>query len=113
MLILPVPPKQVLLCTGANATGKCLYKVYEMEKCHQLETPFYHSCNTFAPDGEDFACYPRVTNCGGICTSPTGCTFGAVDFNYEHKYNLSAIGWGALVSSFDCSKKTLHTGAAP
>jgi hypothetical protein len=94
------------MCTGPNATGKCEYRVYAMETCHQLEAPFYRNCNTFAPDGEGFACYPRVMNCGGLCTSPTGCTFGAVDFDYVHKYNLSAIDWDGLISSFDCFEKT-------
>ncbi|KAL6356087.1 hypothetical protein LRP88_09675 [Fusarium phalaenopsidis] len=79
----------VLMCTGANATGTC----------------HYENVKTFAPDGENFACYPRVYDCGGICKSPTGCTFGKVDFNYEHKYNLSAIGWDTLFQSFDCFEK--------
>ncbi|POR35650.1 hypothetical protein TPAR_04161 [Tolypocladium paradoxum] len=105
----PVEKRQlggVLMCTGPNATGKCTYKVYKMNKCQQLKAPFYHSINTFAPDGEDFYCNPRVIDCGGICRSPTGCTFGDVDFNYEHKYNLSAISWDVLFSSFDCTEKT-------
>ncbi|PNY20897.1 uncharacterized protein TCAP_07301 [Tolypocladium capitatum] len=96
----------VLLCTGPNATGKCQHNVYQLDKCHQLRAPFYRSINTFAPDGEAFVCYPRVVDCGGICTSPTGCTFGAVGFAYAHKYNLSAIGWDVLFSSFDCSNRT-------
>ncbi|KAI8677290.1 hypothetical protein NCS56_00618800 [Fusarium sp. Ph1] len=95
----------VLMCTGANATGTCHYEVYKLEKCHQLPPPFYKNVKTFAPDGENFACYPRVYDCGGICKSPTGCTFGKVDFNYEHKYNLSAIGWDTLFQSFDCFEK--------
>ncbi|KAH7272861.1 hypothetical protein FSOLCH5_003152 [Fusarium solani] len=95
----------VLMCTGANATGTCHYEVYKLEKCHQLPPPFYKNVKTFAPDGENFACYPRVYDCGGICKSPTGCTFGKVDFNYEHKYNISAIGWDTLFQSFDCFEK--------
>ena len=47
--------------------------------------------------------------CGGICTSPTGCTFGAVDFGYANKYNLSAIGWDHYIASFDCHLKTPTT----
>lgn len=76
-----------------------------METCHQLEAPFHHNVNTFAPDGEAFECFPRAGDCDAICRSPTGCTFGAVDFAYEHKYNLSAIKWDTLFSSFDCSLK--------
>ncbi|KAK5989908.1 hypothetical protein PT974_08171 [Cladobotryum mycophilum] len=92
----------VLICTGANATGACDYKVYEMNKCHQLEAPFYENVGTFAPDGEPFFCFPRIGNCGSICTSPTGCTFGAVNFTYEHKYDIAAIKWNTYFRSFDC-----------
>ncbi|UKZ51568.1 hypothetical protein TrVGV298_005328 [Trichoderma virens] len=95
----------VLLCTGANATGTCNYEVYKLDTCHQLKAPFHQNTSTFAPDGEDFECFPRIGNCGSICTSPTGCTFGSVDFNYEHKFDLGAIQWNNLISSFDCSKK--------
>ncbi|OAA69467.1 hypothetical protein ISF_02737 [Cordyceps fumosorosea ARSEF 2679] len=95
----------VLICTGANATGDCVYKKYELNKCQQLEPPFLANASTFAPDGDAFACYPRVMDCGGICTSPTGCTFGQVDFGYEHKFNLSAIQWNTLIRSFDCFEK--------
>ncbi|KAK7414886.1 hypothetical protein QQX98_006307 [Neonectria punicea] len=95
----------VLMCTGVNATGTCHYDVYELNKCHQLPEPFLLNINTFAPDGEDFSCYPRVTGCDDICRSPTGCTFGAVDFNYEHKYDLGAIKWDKLFKSFDCTAK--------
>ncbi|RSL83450.1 hypothetical protein CEP51_004485 [Fusarium floridanum] len=101
----------VLMCTGANATGTCHYEVYKLKECNQLPPPFYKNIKTFAPDGENFACYPRVYDCGGICKSPTGCTFGKVDFNYEHKYNLSAIGWDTLFQSFDCFEK--RTPPAP
>lgn len=96
---------QILTCTGVNATGTCHYEVYELDKCHQLPEPFHANINTFAPDGEAFSCYPRTTDCDGICRSPTGCTFGSVDFNYEHKYDLSAIHWNTLFKSFDCSAK--------
>ncbi|KAM0436749.1 hypothetical protein ACHAPT_002460 [Fusarium lateritium] len=95
----------ILMCTGANATGTCHYEVYELKKCHQLPPPYYRNIKTFAPDGENFACYPRVYDCGGICKSPTGCTFGKVDFNYENKFNMSAIGWDSLFQSFDCFEK--------
>lgn len=95
----------VLICTGANATGQCSHQVYTMEECHQLPAPYYQNTNTFAPDGEAFSCFPRVYDCGGICKSPTGCTFGGVDFAYENKYNLGAIQWDTLIKSFDCSLK--------
>ncbi|RFU76329.1 hypothetical protein TARUN_5917 [Trichoderma arundinaceum] len=99
----------VLLCTGANATGTCDYAIYELKKCHQLPAPFYHNTSTFAPSGEDFECFPRIGDCGAICMSPTGCTFGSVDFHYKNKYNLGAIKWNSLISSFDCSLKTPTT----
>ncbi|KAF4999436.1 hypothetical protein FGRMN_2458 [Fusarium graminum] len=95
----------VLICTGANQTGDCTHEVYELEKCHQLPKPYYRNVSTFAPDGESFQCYPRTTGCDDICKSPTGCTFGPVDFNYEHKDNLTAIQWNTLFSSFDCFLK--------
>ncbi|KAF4457470.1 SSCRP protein [Fusarium austroafricanum] len=95
----------VLMCTGANSTGFCDYQVFKLKKCHQLPKPLYHNITTFAPDGEDFECFPRTTNCKDICKSPTGCTFGAVDHNYPHKENLTAIEWNTLFSSFDCSLK--------
>jgi hypothetical protein len=90
------------MCTGANATGTCEHKVYKLDTCHQLKEPFLENVKTFAPDGEDFRCFPRLSDCGGPCTSPTGCTFGAVTFDYENKYNLSAIQWDNLFRSFDC-----------
>lgn len=96
---------QVLLCTGANATGTCTHQVYEMETCYQLEEPFYENVNTFALDGEAFLCWPRLYDCGEICKSPTGCTFGSVDFDYENKFNLGAIQWDVLFKSFDCALK--------
>jgi len=93
---------QVLMCTGANATGTCSYDVYPLNKCNQLSAPFLENTKTFAPDGEAFQCYPRLFDCDGICKSPTGCTFGAVDFDYENKYNLGALKWDTLIRSFDC-----------
>ncbi|KAH6606841.1 hypothetical protein Trco_005994 [Trichoderma cornu-damae] len=95
----------VLLCTGANATGTCSHAVYKLKTCHQLRAPFYRNTSTFAPDGEAFQCFPRVGDCGSICTSPTGCTFGGVDFGYAHKFDLGAIKWNTLISSFDCAMK--------
>ncbi|OAR02756.1 hypothetical protein LLEC1_07594 [Akanthomyces lecanii] len=104
----PVEKRQVggvLICTGPDATGDCIYQKYELKKCHQLAAPFLANSATFAPDGDDFYCFPRTRNCDGICTSPTGCTFGQVDFNYEHKFNLTAISWNTLLRSFDCFEK--------
>ncbi|KAM3514471.1 hypothetical protein MY11210_001915 [Beauveria gryllotalpidicola] len=104
----PVSKRQVggvLICTGANATGDCVYQKYELDKCHELQAPFLKNSSTFAPDGDNFACYPRLSDCGGNCTSPTGCTFGQVDFAYEHKFNLTAIQWNTLIRSFDCFEK--------
>ncbi len=92
----------MLICTGANATGECMYNTYELGKCNNLTAPYFRNTKTFAPDGGNFYCYPRIYQCGGICHSPTGCTFGEVDFGYEHKYDLSAIQWDTLISSFDC-----------
>ncbi|ETS01395.1 hypothetical protein M419DRAFT_123486 [Trichoderma reesei RUT C-30] len=102
----------VLLCTGANATGSCNYSVYALDTCHQLPAPFHHNTSTFAPDGEAFECFPRIGDCGSICTSPTGCTFGAVDFDYAHKFDLGAIQWNTLISSFDCSLKRTASGTS-
>ncbi|KZZ95893.1 hypothetical protein AAL_04189 [Moelleriella libera RCEF 2490] len=96
----------VLICNGANATGPCKYDVYALDACQQLSPPYHQNTSTFAPDGDDFSCFPRTYDCGAICTSPTGCTFGAVDFSYEHKYDLRAIQWDTLIRSFDCHKKT-------
>lgn len=96
---------QILMCTGVNATGTCHYDVYELGKCHQLHEPFHTNINTFAPNGENFACHPRIYDCGGQCRSKTGCTFGAVDFNYKNKYNLGAIKWNNYMRSFDCFEK--------
>ena len=73
-----------------------------MQTCYTLEPPWHQNTSTFAPDGEGFHCYPRAYDCGAICTSPTGCTFGAVSFGYAHKYDLGAIGWNTLFRSFDC-----------
>ncbi|PTB66308.1 hypothetical protein BBK36DRAFT_1200662, partial [Trichoderma citrinoviride] len=101
--------QQVLLCTGANATGTCNYSVYALDTCHQLPAPYHQNTSTFAPDGEAFECFPRIGDCGEICTSPTGCTFGSVDFDYANKFNLGAIQWNTLISSFDCSLKKTTT----
>lgn len=98
---------QVLLCTGANQSGICQYQVVPMEKCIPLPKVLYGNTRTFALDGDEFYCFPRVTNCGDPCNHPTGCTYGHVDFGYQHKYNLSAVGWDKVVHSFDC-----HAGSA-
>ncbi|KAJ6782073.1 hypothetical protein PWT90_03151 [Aphanocladium album] len=101
----PFFPPQVLVCNGPNATGECVYIKNKLGECTQLQAPFRTNSSTFAPDGDNFACFPRLTDCDTICKSPTGCTFGQVDFNYEHKFNLTAIGWNTLIRSFDCFVK--------
>ncbi len=40
--------------------------------------------------------------CGGVCMSPSGCTMGAVSWNHDHKFNLTAIGWNHYITSFRC-----------
>lgn len=101
---------QLLICTGANSTGTCTHEVYTLNKCHQLSEPFLRNVTTFAPDGEHFNCYPRTTGCNDTCTSPTGCTLGPIDFNYEYKFNFTRVGWPKLFNSFDCSlKKTARS----
>ncbi|CAK7217807.1 hypothetical protein SCUCBS95973_003269 [Sporothrix curviconia] len=91
----------LLLCTGANSTGTCEYRVYPLDECFNITTPFAGNTNTFAPDGEAFYCYPYGMPCGGLCTSPEGCTLGAVRFDSPVKYNLSSVGWQG-VASFEC-----------
>ncbi|KAJ9152153.1 hypothetical protein NKR23_g2907 [Pleurostoma richardsiae] len=98
----------ILMCTGANQTGTCSYNVYPVDTCINMTAPYYQNAATFAPDGEEFYCYPYIMPCGGICTSPTGCTFGAVSYNSTRKENLTSIGWNKYISSFEC-----HTGPAP
>ncbi|KAI1854670.1 hypothetical protein JX266_000788 [Neoarthrinium moseri] len=92
----------VLICQGANATGTCHYEKYTLDECHDLPTDLSGNASTFAPDGDNFFCFPKVGNCASICTSPTGCTFGAVDFNSPVKYDLSSIQWDHLIQSFRC-----------
>ncbi|KAI2613032.1 uncharacterized protein GGS25DRAFT_147201 [Hypoxylon fragiforme] len=92
----------ILICNGANATGACHYEVYSLEVCHNMPDGFSGNTKTFAPDGDNFYCWPRVGQCEEICTSPTGCTFGAVDFNTPVKWDLSTIQWDHLLESFSC-----------
>jgi len=84
-----------------------------METCYNMTTGFYQNASTFAPDGDDFYCYPYIMPCDGLCTSPTGCTFGAIDFNYENKYNLSVIGWDRYIASFRCHLNTTTETKSP
>ncbi|CAI6092053.1 hypothetical protein V2G26_013566 [Clonostachys chloroleuca] len=95
----------VLICTEAHGTGICTWDTYTMGACNQLKEPYYHNVTTFAPDDNGFECFPRLMDCGVVCKSPTGCTFGAVDFWYKNKWDLSAIGWDTLMASFDCRYK--------
>ncbi|KAI0380932.1 hypothetical protein F5Y04DRAFT_281278 [Hypomontagnella monticulosa] len=97
---------QILICNGANATGPCHYEVYSMNDCHDMPEGFSAKTKTFAPDGDRFFCFPKVGRCDEICTSPTGCTFGSVDFNSPVKYDLSKIQWDHLIESFRCNLNT-------
>ncbi|KAH6627660.1 hypothetical protein F5144DRAFT_576510 [Chaetomium tenue] len=103
----PVPTEHneiggVLICTDPNGQGHCEYNVYELEKCYNLPPALIHNAATFAPDDAPFYCYPYLTECGGICMSPTGCTFGAVSYDYKNKFNLTRIGWNQYIESFEC-----------
>ncbi|KAK4171860.1 hypothetical protein QBC36DRAFT_86647 [Triangularia setosa] len=95
----------VLICTGPNATGRCDHETYELKKCYNLPDGLRNNAATFAPDADDFFCYPYLKVCGGICTSPEGCTMGPVDSDYPHRYNLTAVGWNEFITSFDCLLK--------
>lgn len=98
----------VLICTGAHATGNCTYGVYNLDRCYNMTATYMQNAATFAPDGEEFYCYPYIQPCGGICTSPEGCTAGAVSYNSTSRFNLTALGgWDHYISSFEC-----HAGAA-
>ncbi|KAI0543228.1 hypothetical protein GGR58DRAFT_509940 [Xylaria digitata] len=108
---LPKPPAAkravggVLLCQGANATGVCHYEAYALDECHDVPKDLFQNTRTFAPDGDDFYCWPRVGKCSSICTSPTGCTFGgAFYFDNPNKYDLASIKWEKSLASFDCHK---------
>ncbi|KAK4250535.1 hypothetical protein C7999DRAFT_38380 [Corynascus novoguineensis] len=92
----------VLICNDPNGQGHCEYTVYELEKCYDLPPELVNNAATFAPDDAPFYCYPYIMECGGICTSPTGCTMGAVNYEYEHKFNLTEVGWNKYITSFEC-----------
>ncbi|KAI2630781.1 hypothetical protein GGR54DRAFT_635387 [Hypoxylon sp. NC1633] len=117
----------ILICNGANATGACHYEVYSLTDCHNMPDGFSGNTKTFAPDGDSFFCWPTVYvmtlpssfynasvpprilanteyrgQCEETCTSPTGCTFGAVDFYSPVKWDLSTIQWDQLIESFNC-----------
>ncbi|KAL2170177.1 hypothetical protein VTG60DRAFT_5129 [Thermothelomyces hinnuleus] len=103
----PVPTEHnkiggVLICNDPNGQGHCEYAVYELEKCYNLPPALVNNAATFAPDDGPFYCYPYLTECGGVCKSPTGCTMGAVSSDYEHKFNLTEVGWNKYIASFDC-----------
>ncbi|KAF3769822.1 hypothetical protein M406DRAFT_320071 [Cryphonectria parasitica EP155] len=98
----------VLICNGINATGECTHLVAEVGQCTNLTAPYYQNTSTFAPDGEEFYCYPYLFSCGGICKSPEGCTYGAVSYNTTAKTNFTAGGWNNLIESFTC-----YSGATP
>ncbi|ESA43294.1 hypothetical protein GE21DRAFT_4470 [Neurospora crassa] len=98
----------ILICNGPNASQACAYNIYEMETCYNLPQQFFRNTNTFALDEGEWYCYPYIMSCREICTSPEGCTLGGVSSQYEHKFNLSAVGWDHYISSFEC-----HLGVAP
>ncbi|KAH9898948.1 hypothetical protein F4778DRAFT_178343 [Xylariomycetidae sp. FL2044] len=102
----------VTICSGANATGTCHYEVYSMNECHDLPAELSGDARTFAPDNSGFFCYPHVGSCADICTSPTGCTFGAVDYYNPVKSDLATIQWDHLIQSFDCHLNVTTTAAA-
>ncbi|CAN8097383.1 unnamed protein product [Discula destructiva] len=108
----PVAKRQlggVLLCTGAQATGNCTHQVVPLGVCTDLAAPYLQNTATFAPDGEAQYCYPYLYPCDGICTSPEGCTYGAVTYNTTAKWDLTAAGgWNRLIESFQC-----YAGASP
>ncbi|KAI3393330.1 hypothetical protein diail_4463 [Diaporthe ilicicola] len=107
----PVEKRQmggVLICNGANATGNCSHDVYELGACHNMTSQYSNDAATFAPDDDDFYCYPYLLACGSACRSPTGCTVGAISYDTPDKFNLTALGgWDHLISSFEC-----HAGTA-
>ncbi|KAK4151776.1 hypothetical protein C8A00DRAFT_16867 [Chaetomidium leptoderma] len=94
----------VLICNDPNGQGHCEYAVYELEKCYNLPPALINNAATFAPDDAAFYCYPYIMECGGICRSPSGCTLGSVSFDYEHKFNLTEIGWNEYITSFECHR---------
>lgn len=93
---------QVLICTGVNATGSCEHIVSTLGECTDLTAPYLQNASTFAPDGEEFYCYPYLYACDGICRSPEGCTYGAVSFNTTAKMDFTDGGWNNLIESFAC-----------
>ncbi|KAK4662129.1 uncharacterized protein QC763_710860 [Podospora pseudopauciseta] len=95
----------VLICTNPNATGVCTHETYQLNKCYNLPDGLRNNAATFAPDPGNFFCYPYLKVCGGICTSPEGCTMGPVDSDYPHRYNLTAVSWDRFITSFDCLLK--------
>ncbi|KAI0452165.1 hypothetical protein F5B21DRAFT_506474 [Xylaria acuta] len=100
----------ILMCQGANATGLCHYETYTLGECHEVPKEFWQNTRTFAPDGDNFYCWPRVGVCDDICTSPTGCTFGgAFYFDNPAKYDLAKISWDKSLVSFDCHKNETTT----
>ncbi|KAL2133685.1 hypothetical protein VTI74DRAFT_1913 [Chaetomium olivicolor] len=94
----------VLICNEPNAQGHWEYAVYEFNKCYDLPPGLRNNAATFAPDGDAFFCYPYAKECSDICLTPSGCTRGAVSFYWEHKFNLTTVGWNTLIGSFVCHR---------
>ncbi|KAI1194776.1 hypothetical protein F5X97DRAFT_327233 [Nemania serpens] len=103
----------ILICQGPNATGACQYEAYALDVCHDLPQEFFKNTRTFAPDNDDFFCWPRVGRCSDICRAPSGCTFGgAFYFGNPNKYDLAKISWDKSLVSFDCHKNKTITPPA-
>ncbi|POS77520.1 hypothetical protein DHEL01_v204098 [Diaporthe helianthi] len=98
----------VRICTGPHVTGICTDEQYQVNTCYNMTSEFVRNADTFVPDNDEFYCFPYLTACGGICTSPTGCTLGPISQYTPNNDNLAQIdgGWNRLIASFEC-----HAGA--
>ncbi|KAK3374984.1 hypothetical protein B0H63DRAFT_262752 [Podospora didyma] len=100
----------ITMCTGANFTGTCEYRVWPLETCITLGAPFYKNTNTFVPDEGNWFCYPYLMDCGAICRSPTGCTMGPIDSTRpDYRTDLQLQHWDKMIRSFDCHFYTNRT----
>ncbi|KAJ2976184.1 hypothetical protein NUW58_g8152 [Xylaria curta] len=105
-------PSHTFSSSRHTCTQICHYETYTLDECHEVPKEFWQNTRTFAPDGDDFYCWPRVGRCADICTSPTGCTFGgAFYFDNPNKYDLAKISWEKSLVSFDCHKNKTEATA--
>jgi hypothetical protein len=37
---------------------------------------------------------------------------GAVSFDYEHKFNMTAVGWNKYLTSFECHRNQTDDGSS-